>query len=324
MNRFRNILVAIEGDRPAEALLARATRLAKQNHAAVKLIDVVEDLPWYSRMMLPNAEGAQAALVRGRGEVLERVAEPIRKHGLTVFTEVVRGRRDVELVREILRGKNDLLMKEADPNESVLFGSIDMHLLRTCPCPLWLEKPGQGDRPYSRILATVDPAPVPDEADLLHIKDDLNPKDPGLDLKILELATSLAAGDAAELHVLHVWSAPGEELLQGNMMVTQDQVERYADDLRSEAQKALDRLLSKFTDKSDRRTVHLLKGDATEEISEFVKKHQIEMVVMGTVARTGISSVLIGNTAESILQRVNCSVLAVKPAGFVSPVQLPE
>ena len=45
---------------------------------------------------------------------------------------------------------------------------------------------------------------------------------------------------------------------------------------------------------------------------------------MGTVARTGIPGLLIGNTAETILQRVDCSVLAVKPDGFVSPVGLDE
>jgi hypothetical protein len=31
--------------------------------------------------------------------------------------------------------------------------------------------------------------------------------------------------------------------------------------------------------------------------------------------------VLIGNTAEHVLQRLGHSVLAVKPEGFVSPVQ---
>jgi len=41
---------------------------------------------------------------------------------------------------------------------------------------------------------------------------------------------------------------------------------------------------------------------------------------MGTVGRVGIPGFFIGNTAEEILKRVECSVLAIKPAGFVSPV----
>ena len=42
---------------------------------------------------------------------------------------------------------------------------------------------------------------------------------------------------------------------------------------------------------------------------------------MGTVGRTGIQGVLIGNTAETILSNVHCPVLTTKPEGFVSPVR---
>jgi nucleotide-binding universal stress UspA family protein len=47
----------------------------------------------------------------------------------------------------------------------------------------------------------------------------------------------------------------------------------------------------------------------------------IDILVMGTVARTGIAGFIIGNTAENILQTVTCSLLARKPNGFISPVQ---
>jgi nucleotide-binding universal stress UspA family protein len=200
-----------------------------------------------------------------------------------------------------------------------------MHLLRTCPCPLWLVKPGHGDGPFTQILAPVDPAPPADEADLLHIKEDIAPKDPALDAQILELAGSLAENNGAELHVLHAWSAPGEGLLRGNPtleMVSQTQVDRYVEDSHAEAQKALDDLLAKSPDRTGRRFVHLLKGNPAEVIADFAKTRRIDLIVMGTVARTGIGGLLIGNTAETILQRVHCSVLAVKPEGFVTPVEL--
>jgi nucleotide-binding universal stress UspA family protein len=47
----------------------------------------------------------------------------------------------------------------------------------------------------------------------------------------------------------------------------------------------------------------------------------VELVVMGTVARAGIAGFLIGNTAERVLGKLPCSVLA-KPDGFVCPVSL--
>ena len=82
MHRFRNILVPIDGDPSRQPVLARAARLAKQNGASIKLIAVVEDLPWYTRLVLPNAEELQTVLVRDRSEVLERLAEQLRQDGL--------------------------------------------------------------------------------------------------------------------------------------------------------------------------------------------------------------------------------------------------
>ena len=55
-------------------------------------------------------------------------------------------------------------------------------------------------------------------------------------------------------------------------------------------------------------------------VLSLVEKHNIELLVMGTIARTGISGLIIGNTAEKLLPQINCSVLAVKPADFDSPV----
>ncbi|WP_421712475.1 universal stress protein [Aeromonas salmonicida] len=53
---------------------------------------------------------------------------------------------------------------------------------------------------------------------------------------------------------------------------------------------------------------------------QYVADHQIDILVMGTVARTGISGFFIGNTAENVVQKLECSLLALKPNGFVSPV----
>jgi nucleotide-binding universal stress UspA family protein len=105
-------------------------------------------------------------------------------------------------------------------------------------------------------------------------------------------------------------------------MLSQTQVDRYVEDSRAEARKALYDLLGKSPDRTGRRFVHLLKGDPAEVIAEFAKTGRIDLIVMGTVARAGIGGLLIGNTAETILQRADCSVLAAKPEGFVSPVEL--
>ena len=57
-------------------------------------------------------------------------------------------------------------------------------------------------------------------------------------------------------------------------------------------------------------------------IPEVASKEQIDLIVMGTVARVGLEGYFIGNTAETVLDRVACSVLTIKPEGFSSPVKL--
>jgi nucleotide-binding universal stress UspA family protein len=70
--------------------------------------------------------------------------------------------------------------------------------------------------------------------------------------------------------------------------------------------------------------VYLLKGEAGRLIPELATAKEVKLIVMGTVSRTGIAGLLIGNTAEKILSQVDCGVLAVKPDGFVTPVRLDE
>lgn len=66
--------------------------------------------------------------------------------------------------------------------------------------------------------------------------------------------------------------------------------------------------------------MRVLEGLAAEEVSRFARWAALDLLVMGTIGRAGIPGLLIGNTAEETLHRVGCSILALKPPGFVSPV----
>ena len=70
--------------------------------------------------------------------------------------------------------------------------------------------------------------------------------------------------------------------------------------------------------------VHLVKGFARDMIPKTAKEQDIDLIIMGTVGRTGIPGFIMGNTAETVLNRINCSVLAIKPEGFVTPVRVEE
>ena len=67
--------------------------------------------------------------------------------------------------------------------------------------------------------------------------------------------------------------------------------------------------------------IHHMRGQAGEAIPARVEELGLDILVMGTVARTGIPGFLIGNSAENIVQKIRCSLVAMKPPGFVSPVK---
>ena len=67
-------------------------------------------------------------------------------------------------------------------------------------------------------------------------------------------------------------------------------------------------------------TPRLERGAPEDVIEAQCKALDADVVVMGTVARTGLSGVFIGNTAENIINSLDRSVVAVKPEGFVSPL----
>jgi nucleotide-binding universal stress UspA family protein len=64
-----------------------------------------------------------------------------------------------------------------------------------------------------------------------------------------------------------------------------------------------------------------LKGEAGDVIPGLAQVKQVDLIVMGTVSRSGLPGFLIGNSAEKVLPLVDCSLLTVKPEGFVSPVK---
>ncbi len=84
----------------------------------------------------------------------------------------------------------------------------------------------------------------------------------------------------------------------------------------------LDKFLQKHEANIREDNVHLVKGEVPVVISEFARSNDVDLVVMGTVARSCVAGMLMGNTAEQILNDIECSVLALKPSSFSCPVHL--
>jgi nucleotide-binding universal stress UspA family protein len=82
----------------------------------------------------------------------------------------------------------------------------------------------------------------------------------------------------------------------------------------------LEALVGRYSSEDVNQKVHLVKGKAESLIPKTAREKHVDLIVMGTVCRTGIPGFFMGTTAERTLQHVDCSVLTVKPKGFVSLV----
>lgn len=302
MKRFKRILLDIGTDRGPGPALQRAVVLARQNDADVTLVAVAPELPRRAQLLLPAEVGE--LLVRESKERLATAASRLQAADVRVESKVLVGKHAVEIIREVVRGGHDLVLRAHTATKH--YGPIDMKLLRKCPCPVWLVA-ARGESPHRRILATV--KPDPDDA-----------AGNALNTTVLELATSLAALEGAELLVLHAWSLYGESVLRPRIRA--DELSALLDSALATAKGSVHDVLQPFAGQIRDEQVHFEKGFPGDVIPKFVAGHHVDLLIMGTLARSGVAGVITGNTAEQVLGKVRCSLIALKPAGFVSPIGL--
>ncbi|MEN8167902.1 MAG: universal stress protein [Pseudomonadota bacterium] len=313
MKRFKNLLLVFEPEADNETAVSLAVSLAKRNQASLTLISVVEDLSAETYMeatSLPSGDLFERVM-KDCWEQLQPVIESIGAAGPEARARVVSGTPFLEIIRQVLRDRHDLVMVTAEGTDGFkarLFGSTTMHLMRKCPCPVWAVKP-RSQQGFARILATVDPGSPDNEHN-------------ALDRLVMDLSTSLASLERSELHVIHAWNLPGERRILSRGVITQRGLDVLLRGVRGRREMQLGDLLGSYSSLDLRPWVHLVKGRAGKEIPELVRQEGIDLLVMGTVCRTGVAGFFIGNTAEEVLSQVNCSVLTVKPEGFVTPVTL--
>ncbi len=173
---------------------------------------------------------------------------------------------------------------------------------------MWIIKPGQS-KLYSQILAAVDV----DRGESQQIL---------LNRLVVDLATSLARLESSELHIAHAWELFAEAKLRSRGVFPAAEIDEMERETGLNHNRWLNELLAEYDLSGLTIEQHVVKGDPKVVIPDVAHKQRIELIVMGTVARTGLPGLFIGNTAEAVLNQVDCSVLAVKPEGFISPVEV--
>jgi universal stress protein E len=217
--------------------------------------------------------------------------------------------RAERVIRYLLKHEHDLLIKRAAGDEGAIgIRAFDMELLRKCPCPVWLSRPFRQEWRAVKIAVAIDPQCE-------------EPEGRALSRHLLQVSRALADRCDGALHVISCWDYPYENSLRNSPWIDMpgEEVHRTVRKACEKHRLALDKAIAGAGIGGKIQVDHV-RGSPDQVISAFVKDKGIHILVMGTVARTGIPGLLIGNTAENVVQTSGCSLLALKPDGFVSPV----
>lgn len=305
MELFKRILVDIDSEATAHPALDRAVLIARATGARLTVTDVLAVSPYERRHLPGHLE--EEIVERRRGE-LARIVSTLREVGAEA--KLLVGRPATTLIQEMIRGEHDLLMRSHSREEggSVTrdFGAVDMELLRKCPGAVMLVRRGSA-APQPRVAAAVN-AGTDDEAEQF------------LNARIAASAVELAALVGGSAMLLHAWSPFAERTIR--MHATADAFAAYVDEARTRAAADLQTLRHSLSSRVSQVPMIQRRGRPEDVILGFVADEGIDILVMGTVARGGIPGLLIGNTAERVLRKLQCSVLTLKPDNFVSPVRV--
>jgi universal stress protein E len=298
VKRFQRILVGVDlslaGDRATPGCaraVEQALLLAARSGAALEFLHSTwADLHEENQAIRPgpSAEGLRA---------LEALVERARAASLSARLTLVRDRAWLEIVRAAQRGEADLVLVARRNQAGTGLGSVTKKLMRKCPCPVWVVKPDGRNEPLVLVAAT-DLTPVGNQA--------------------VELAAELARMFAAALEVVHAWPLPLAVPVLPELDVpaqSRMDVEQHERAARARFEQALAGLALGVEVRP-----HLVCGAPSIAIQEVVERREADLLVMGSVSRSGIAGLLLGNTAERLLDRVQCSIVTIKPRDFVSPV----
>ncbi len=305
MERFKSILVVFDRATAGREALDQAAKLAQRNGARLSLLVCLTEFERSG-----DSDNLENVVVNGLRSHFEGVIEPLRAMNLAVSSEVRLGRPFIQVIRHVLGDDHDLVIKVAESggHHGFQFSSTDLHLLRKCPRPLWLLKPSHPGE-NGPILAAI--APSGGHRDIA-----------ALNAYILELASSLAIEREQPLHVVQAW-APIDPLLLNHLDRPgwDDPATTEKLDLaRSRANALFDRTVRPFVTKGLDIHRHFVDGVPSRAIVDLVRDLVPDVAVMSTLNRASVAGLLVGETAEDVFRQIGCSVLALKPTGFVSPV----
>lgn len=313
MDMYQNILVVIDPTTDEQKALQRTIELASKISMAnpdyiinITAFFSIFDFSYEMTTILSGDErdSMRMMVIKEKQQWLDDLISAANSP-LKITSKVVWNNRPFEaIINQVIEHNYDLVIKgthQHDKFKSVVFTPTDWHILRKCPCPVLLVKehkwPQQGN-----VLAALNVGS--DEAEHLSLNN-----------AITQQAKNIAQLMSANVHLVN--SYPGTPVNIA-IEIPEFDASEYNSAMQTHHKEAMSEHASRFD--IPLTNTHVKEGLPESIIEDVAVKIDAELVILGTVGRTGISAALIGNTAEHVIDQLNCDVLALKPDGYISPL----
>lgn len=304
---IRHILVAVKD--PAakwSPAVAKAAQIARSTGASIELFHAVDTRMYVDALdtFQQGESGFDAEESAPFKEGLEVLARRLRRHRIVVCTDSVVDHPVYEaILRQAALVGADLIVTDCHGGSHLapsLLHLTDWELARLSPVPVLIVRKR---RLYHRpvVLCAVDPAHA-------------YAKPAGLEMRILTQGNEIARALHGVVHAVHAFSsiAPGTEVSNSSSGTAAKMDAVAAADAETSFNKLLRPMAADFP--QERR--HLVGGSPAEAIEQTVARIGAGVLVIGSISRSGLKRLLVGNTAERLLYRLPCDMLVVKPEDF--------
>jgi universal stress protein E len=300
MSCVTKILVVLDPNSIEQKALNRALHLARISGASLTLMLSIYDFSYEMTTMLAASErdAMRTSLLNDRKVWVRDLLEGYNSEGLSIDIQVVWHNRPFEaIIESALQGGHDIIVKATHPREglaSLIFTPTDWHLLRKAPCLVLLVK--EHDWPQSgKVLAAIHTTGEHDH----HCS---------LNSRITATALKFAQCLQSEVHLVNAF--PGAPITIAAEIPEFDST-NYREAIAANHQQALREHAEPFA--IAEQYLHVEEGLPEHVIPSLAEQLDAELVVLGTIGRTGFTAALLGNTAEHVIEHINCDLLAVKP-----------
>ena len=303
--KFNNILVVLNPENDKQYALARAVRLVKEQKSEVPVKITVflaaYDLSYEISALLSAEEREdmhRGVIAQRQKEIqpyLEKYADPM----IEFRPIVVWSSNEAEAISvEVEKNNYDLVVKYTKEEESLtslIFTPMDWQLLRKCPTPMLVVRDGDWKH-QRRILVAVNVSGDEDYHETFN-------------KSLVSLSINLA--DNLERGNIHLVSAYPPTPINMAIDLPEFHTSEYTNGIRGQYLINMKALRQSFGIDEDH--THVREGFPEDVIPDVAKELEAELVVLGTLGRTGLSAALLGNTAEHVISKLSCNLLAIKP-----------